>query len=220
MLSGLRTKLSSRWVETRSFAQCGEDRIAAFILDTLSMPQPTYLDLGANDPCRLNNTFFFYLRGGRGVLVEPDPRALLVHFELLRELGALVAVEFPPRLPLDGPPFLALPAPAWSGIESAEFGSRADTARPGSTRPRPNASPTRVSATRSKPCAISMWHCVVAPSSGTGNGSPWSRHFRSPQGGDNLYISSVVALRPDTGDEQDRRPALPDQPHLATPGAS
>ena len=74
MLSGLRKKLSSRWVQTRSFSQCGEDRIAAFILDTLSTPQPTYLDLGANDPCRLNNTFFFYLRGGRGVLVEPDPR--------------------------------------------------------------------------------------------------------------------------------------------------
>lgn len=35
---------------------------------------------------------------------------------------------------------------------------------------------------------------------GTGNGSPWSRHFRSPQGGDNLYISSIVALRPDTGE--------------------
>jgi FkbM family methyltransferase len=74
MLSGLRKKLSSRWVQTRSFSQCGEDRIVAFILDTLSTPQPTYLDLGANDPRRLNNTFFFYLRGGRGVLVEPDPR--------------------------------------------------------------------------------------------------------------------------------------------------
>lgn len=32
------------------------------------------------------------LAGRRILLVEPDPRALLVHFELLRELGALVAV--------------------------------------------------------------------------------------------------------------------------------
>jgi len=35
---------------------------------------------------------------------------------------------------------------------------------------------------------------------GTGNGSPWSRLVRSPGGGDNLYLSSILALRPDTGE--------------------
>lgn len=35
---------------------------------------------------------------------------------------------------------------------------------------------------------------------GTGNGSPWSKHLRSPAGGDNLYLSSILALRPDTGE--------------------
>ena len=34
---------------------------------------------------------------------------------------------------------------------------------------------------------------------GTGNGSPWARSTRSPAGGDNLYLSSLVALNPDTG---------------------
>ena len=34
---------------------------------------------------------------------------------------------------------------------------------------------------------------------GTGNGSPWSRYIRSPGGGDNLYVCSILALRPDTG---------------------
>jgi quinohemoprotein ethanol dehydrogenase len=34
---------------------------------------------------------------------------------------------------------------------------------------------------------------------GTGNGSPWSRAKRSPGGGDNLYLASIVALNPDTG---------------------
>ena len=34
---------------------------------------------------------------------------------------------------------------------------------------------------------------------GTGNGSPWARNKRSPAGGDNLYLSSIVALDPDTG---------------------
>lgn len=35
---------------------------------------------------------------------------------------------------------------------------------------------------------------------GTGNGSPWNRKIRSPGGGDNLFLSSVVALKPDTGE--------------------
>ena len=35
---------------------------------------------------------------------------------------------------------------------------------------------------------------------GTGNGSPWNRHKRSPGGGDNLYLGSIVALNPDTGE--------------------
>lgn len=34
---------------------------------------------------------------------------------------------------------------------------------------------------------------------GTGNGSPWNRGHRSPAGGDNLYLASIVALNPDTG---------------------
>lgn len=34
---------------------------------------------------------------------------------------------------------------------------------------------------------------------GTGNGSPWNRAFRSPAGGDNLYLASLVALNVDTG---------------------
>ena len=35
---------------------------------------------------------------------------------------------------------------------------------------------------------------------GTGNGSPWNQQIRSPKGGDNLYLSSIVALRPETGE--------------------
>ena len=35
---------------------------------------------------------------------------------------------------------------------------------------------------------------------GVGNGSPWDRDVRSPGGGDNLFLSSIVALRPDTGE--------------------
>lgn len=34
---------------------------------------------------------------------------------------------------------------------------------------------------------------------GTGNGSPWNRQIRSEGRGDNLFLSSIVALDPDTG---------------------
>ncbi len=35
---------------------------------------------------------------------------------------------------------------------------------------------------------------------GTGNGSPWNRHHRSPGGGDNLFLCSIVAINPDNGE--------------------
>jgi quinohemoprotein ethanol dehydrogenase len=35
---------------------------------------------------------------------------------------------------------------------------------------------------------------------GVGNGTPWNQKIRSPEGGDNLFLSSIVALRPDTGE--------------------
>lgn len=35
---------------------------------------------------------------------------------------------------------------------------------------------------------------------GVGNGGPWNQRIRSPRGGDNLFLSSIIALRPDTGE--------------------
>jgi glucose dehydrogenase len=34
---------------------------------------------------------------------------------------------------------------------------------------------------------------------GNGNGGPWNREVRSPGGGDNLYLSCILVLKPDTG---------------------
>lgn len=57
-----------------SFSQCGEDLIVQFLFDTLlGVSAPTYLDIGAHHPTYLSNTYLFYRRGCRGVLVEPDP---------------------------------------------------------------------------------------------------------------------------------------------------
>jgi len=50
-----------------------------------------------------------------------------------------------------------------------------------------------------------VWDAMVHDESaglfyiGTGNGSPWNRDHRSPGGGDNLYLSAIVALDIDDG---------------------
>ncbi len=35
---------------------------------------------------------------------------------------------------------------------------------------------------------------------GTGNGTPWNREMRDPSSGDNLYVASIIAVKPDTGE--------------------
>lgn len=57
-----------------SYSQCGEDLIVDFIFMWLGREQINYLDIGTNDPIKLNNTYHFYKKNCRGVLVEPDPR--------------------------------------------------------------------------------------------------------------------------------------------------
>lgn len=57
----------------RSFSQCGEDLVVAFILGYLGVSDVTYLDIGAFDPILINNTYLFYMKGFNGVLVEPNP---------------------------------------------------------------------------------------------------------------------------------------------------
>jgi FkbM family methyltransferase len=56
-----------------TFSQAGEDRIVWMLAEYLASPVRTYLDIGAADPVRINNTFLFYTAGARGVLVEPNP---------------------------------------------------------------------------------------------------------------------------------------------------
>ena len=62
-----------RKVAKTSFAQQGEDLIVESICGHLGIPIRTYLDIGAFDPTVANNTYFFYKKGCRGVLVEPNP---------------------------------------------------------------------------------------------------------------------------------------------------
>lgn len=56
-----------------SFAQCGEDLIVKHVFDAIGRNKPTYVDVGAYDPCHFNNTALFYRSGSRGINIEPDP---------------------------------------------------------------------------------------------------------------------------------------------------
>lgn len=55
-----------------SYAQAGEDMIVNYFFGHFKIRDISYLDIGAWDPILINNTYFFYNRGYRGVLVEPN----------------------------------------------------------------------------------------------------------------------------------------------------
>jgi FkbM family methyltransferase len=55
-----------------SYAQSGEDMIVSFLFGHLKIADQSYLDIGAYEPVLISNTFLFYERGHRGVLVEPN----------------------------------------------------------------------------------------------------------------------------------------------------
>lgn len=59
----------------KSYSQAGEDKCIEFIFTNKSIigdKKFSYLDIGSNDPIVGNNTYYFYKKGGRGVLVEPN----------------------------------------------------------------------------------------------------------------------------------------------------
>jgi FkbM family methyltransferase len=64
---------STYYDSTHSYSQSGEDIIVEYVLNILGIHKPTYLDIGAHHPTRMNNTYLFYRKGSRGVCVEPDP---------------------------------------------------------------------------------------------------------------------------------------------------
>ena len=55
------------------YSQFGEDLIIASLFHILGIHKPIYLDIGANEPRYISNTFYFYEQGGNGVCVEPNP---------------------------------------------------------------------------------------------------------------------------------------------------
>jgi FkbM family methyltransferase len=53
------------------YGQFGEDVIIDYFFQWKQIETPTYLDIGAFHPVEFSNTYRFYQKGSRGVLVEP-----------------------------------------------------------------------------------------------------------------------------------------------------
>jgi FkbM family methyltransferase len=63
----------------KSYSQLGEDLVVDFILNSMGIEKPFYLDIGSNDPETISNTYAFYLKGAQGVCVEPNPAMVKKH---------------------------------------------------------------------------------------------------------------------------------------------
>jgi FkbM family methyltransferase len=72
MFGNKKKKLRLEFQKT-SYSQCGEDCIIDFIFSLLRIEKPVYIDIGAHHPYYLSNTAYFYLKGCKGISVEPDP---------------------------------------------------------------------------------------------------------------------------------------------------
>lgn len=69
-------KFTGRNTGIPSYSQCGEDGILNYLLFTIFRTDPgriRYLDIGCNDYKSDNNTYFFYLCGASGVVIDANP---------------------------------------------------------------------------------------------------------------------------------------------------
>ncbi|PXF61468.1 MAG: hypothetical protein C4B59_04335 [Candidatus Methanogaster sp.] len=73
MFSRLKNTIKFSDATSSSYLQSGEDIIIRRTVSRMNCPRPVYLDIGANDPIKLNNTYLLYKSGGKRVVVEPNP---------------------------------------------------------------------------------------------------------------------------------------------------
>ena len=74
------------WLGKRSFSQSGEDVIA---WGELNKRRGFYVDIGAYHPKQFSNTYYFYKRGWKGLVVEPNSELLRLYKEIRKKDIAL-----------------------------------------------------------------------------------------------------------------------------------
>jgi len=60
-----------RW----SFSQFGEDMVLDSYFQQKKIEKGFYVEVGAFEPVYLSNTYYFYKKGWRGLLIEPNPES-------------------------------------------------------------------------------------------------------------------------------------------------
>ena len=92
--------------------------IVGFLLDYLGVQDVSYLDIGAYDPILINNTYYFYKKGHRGVLVEPNV-TMCEKLESIRPEDTTLAVGIGVDAVTDAE-YYVMSEPSWSTFSRAE----------------------------------------------------------------------------------------------------
>jgi Methyltransferase FkbM domain len=77
--------------ERNCYSQAGEDVIVNFLFEGKKIRTPSYLELGVFLPDWHSNTYLFYQKGSRGVLVEAD-ETLIPNIAIVRPLDKLLNI--------------------------------------------------------------------------------------------------------------------------------
>ncbi|WP_022668285.1 FkbM family methyltransferase [Desulfospira joergensenii] len=67
-----------------SYSQHGEDKLIYQLLKKMDLHDTFYVEIGANHPIKISNTYLLYKKGMRGIVIEPN-RDLLCLFDIVRK---------------------------------------------------------------------------------------------------------------------------------------
>jgi len=78
LLHKIKNKISTKEpiLFEKSYSQCGEDLIIKYVFNLRKVYNPSYLDIGANNPFHLSNTALFYNAKNIGVNIEANPNLI------------------------------------------------------------------------------------------------------------------------------------------------
>ena len=67
-----------------SYSQHGEDKLIYQLIKAMDLHDTLYVEVGANHPIKISNTYLLYKKGMRGIVIEPN-KDLLCLFNLVRK---------------------------------------------------------------------------------------------------------------------------------------
>lgn len=66
-------------ISKKRYSQHGEDVIIFDLLKDKDLTKGVYIDVGANHPTSISNTYLFYKKGLSGITIEPNPELAQLH---------------------------------------------------------------------------------------------------------------------------------------------